>query len=79
MNIVRGGTCKENDRAFQVIWRAPASCGNTIDNLLIALAVRAQLLGVVGRHIAGRDGVDINSLGRSFIGEQAGDAQNTAF
>lgn len=79
MNIVRGGTCEEYDRAFQIIWRAPAPCGNTIDNLLIALAVCAQLLGIIGRHIAGCDSIDINSFGRPFIGEQASDAQYTAF
>ena len=47
-------------------------------DLGVAFLVFAQGFGVVGRHVAGGDGVDIDAVRREFVGHQPGQPHHGA-
>ena len=58
---------QEDRRSAQVGRDAPLAGRNPVQNGLGTVLVRPQLRGVVGRHVARRDGVDIDALGTPFM------------
>ena len=63
MHIVGCSGCEVDSRAAHVGGHAPAACRDAAEDFVVALRVVTQLFGVVGYHVAGRDGVDVDESG----------------
>ena len=61
MNMVAGLRCQKDSSSGQIGGSPPTPRGNALQNLPRAIAVFAERVGVVGLHIAGGDGVDVDS------------------
>ena len=69
VNIVAGGRCKKDGCPGQIVGVAPAAGGNAFEDLTGTFGVALEGFGIVGVHIAGRDGIDVDALGGPLIGE----------
>lgn len=69
---------QEHHRSGQVVWQSPATCGNALQDGGVATRIGAQGGGIVGRHIAGGDGVYVDAVVGPLVGHQAGDAHDAA-
>jgi hypothetical protein len=79
VEVVAGRGGKKDGSAGEVFRLAPAAGGNALQNLAGALGIIAQRLGVVGIHIAGRDGVHVDAFRGPLVGEGFGKLTHTAF
>jgi hypothetical protein len=79
MQIVARGRSQENNRAPQLLWRSPAGCRNSFENPTVPQFVRTERCGSFSGHIARRDGVYVNTLGRPFIRQCLCELRHTAF
>ena len=61
---------EKHRRARHIVRRAPSSCGNALGDLAVSLRILTQRLGVVGLHVAGRDGVDVDAVSRPLVRER---------
>ena len=55
---------------MQVSGLSPTPGGDAVKDGLGALGVGAQRGGIVGGHVAGGDGIDVESIGGQFIRQQ---------
>ncbi len=78
MHVVRSGGGEEDDRALQIIGRAPAAGRDAREDVAAAHRIVAQGLGVVSGHVAGGDGVDVDTMRRELVREGAGEAEDAA-
>lgn len=79
VDVVGGAGGEEDGGAGDVFGLAPAGGGNALEDLAGTLGIIAQGLSVVGIHIAGGDGVDVDALGSPLIGEGFGELADAAF
>ena len=69
---------EEDDGAFEVGGFAPAVGGDALEDFEGALGVGLEGGGVVGAHVAGGDGVDLDAVGGPFVGEGFGELADGA-
>src|SRR5471030_2363247 len=79
INIVGSGRCQENRRPLQISRQAPAPSRYPFQDFFTAIFIGTQLLGIVGRHIAWRDGVNIDVMLCPFVSQQAGYTHDRTF
>src|SRR4051794_15876233 len=76
---VAGGVAREVDaRAGEVLRLAPATRGDTRENLFATHRIRPQRRRVVGRDVAGRDRVHVDALARPLVRERHREARDAA-
>ena len=76
-NITAGLTCQKHDRALEVLRLPPSTSGNSRHDAGVAVTVIDQSNVHVGVDVSGGHRVDIDALGRPFVGQglgQLGDA-----
>src|SRR5580700_6095853 len=70
MDIVAGGGTEKQRGSGNICRTAPTRRGNSLQDLPTTLRIVSKSLGVVGRHVAGRDGVDVDSFRGPLIGQR---------
>ncbi len=69
VHIVAGRRTKEDGRARNVTTLSPSARRNPFENLPAALRIVPQRRRIVSDHVAGRDGINVDTLCRPFVGK----------
>ena len=70
MDIVAGRGTEKQRGSGNICRTAPTRRWNSLQDLPTTLRIVSKSLGVVGRHVAGRDGVDVDSFRGPLIGQR---------
>src|SRR5215213_2600911 len=78
VDVVARRRGEEDGRAREVLRLAPAGGRDAFEYLSVARLVPLQRRRVVGAHVAGRDGVDVDAPGRPLVGERLRELRHAA-
>ncbi len=70
MHVVGGGRGEEHERRRRCRRPSPAAGRDPLEDLARAVRIVAERLRVVGRDVAGRDGVDVDPVRRPLVRER---------
>jgi len=79
VDVITGWGTEEDRGSCEIGGVAPAAGGNAVEYCAVARGVVAQGGGVVRGHVAGGDGVHVDSLGGPFIRECPGQLDHASF
>src|SRR5579863_9518609 len=79
VDIITGSGAEEDRCSREIGGVTPAACGNALEDLAAAGRIIPQGGGVVCSHIAGGDGIDVDSLGGPLVRESPGQLDHAPF
>src|SRR5436309_383338 len=71
LHVIGRGGGQKNNSAFQIFNCAPTTGGDAREDFRVALRISAQGGGVVGVHVPGGNGVDVDVMRGEFVGHDA--------
>src|ERR1035437_2280908 len=77
VDVIAGRCGKKYRRASDILRRPPSSGGDALKNLPAALRVGAKRGGIIRRHVAGSNCVDVHSFWRPFVGQCLGQLRDS--
>lgn len=77
-NITAGLTCQKHDHALEVLRLPPSTGGDARHDACVTVTVIDQSNVHVGVDVSGGHRVDIDALGRPFVGQGLGQLGNAA-